>query len=76
MGFGLDKESNKELYQELLVPINKAIERTKNKITESGFMPEDENLDNLLDALPTTVLNSLSSFITDLQNKIENKQIS
>ena len=39
-------------------------------------MPEDKNLDNLLDALPTTVLNSLSSFITDLQNKIENKQIS
>ena len=76
VGFGLDKESNKELYQELLAPINKAIERTKNKITESGFMPEDENLDNLLDALPTTVLNSLSSFITDLQNKIENKQIS
>lgn len=76
VGFGLDKESNKELYQELLAPINKAIERTKNKITESGFMSEDENLDNLLDALPTTVLNSLSSFITDLQNKIENKQIS
>ena len=76
VGFGLDKESNKELYQELLAPINKAIERTKNKITESGFMPGDKNLDNLLDALPTTVLNSLSSFITDLQNKIENKQIS
>lgn len=74
--FGLKKETDKELYNELLVPIQKAIERTKNKITESGFMLEDKNLDNLLDALPTTVLNFLSSFITDLQNKIENKQIS
>lgn len=74
--FGIKKETDKELYNELLIPIQKAIERTKNKITESGFIPEDKNLDNLLDALPTTVLNSLSSFITDLQNKIENKQIS
>lgn len=73
--FGIT-EQDELLYKELLAPIQKAIERTKNKITESGFMPEDKNLDNLLDALPTTVLNSLSSFITDLQNKIENKQIS
>ena len=73
--FNLDAST--EIYKTLLAPINKAIERTKNKITESGFWgEEDGNLDDLVDALPTTVLNSLSSFITDLQNKIENKQIS
>ena len=60
-----------------MAPIQETIERTKNKITESGFWrKEDGNLDDLLDTLPTTVQNSLSSFIVDLQNKIKNKQIS
>ena len=46
--FGINKETDKQLYEQLLVPVNKAIERTKKKIEESGFIPEDENLDNLL----------------------------
>lgn len=69
--------TNTEIYETLLAPIQETIERTKNKITESGFWrEEDGNLDDLLDTLPATIQNSLSSFIVDLQNKIKNKQIS
>lgn len=67
-----------ELYNAFFTPINNAIERTKNKIEASDFSSAFGNeaaLDAFLQTLPTTILNNISSFITDLQNKIDNKQI-
>ena len=74
----LNPETQGELYNAFFAPINSTIERTKNKITASGFslgFDDDEKLNTFLQTLPTVILNNISSFITDLQNKIDNKQI-
>ena len=66
------------LYNQFFTPINNAIERTKNKIEASGFSLDfegDQTLNGFLQTLPTVILNNISSFITDLQKKIDNKQI-
>lgn len=71
-------EAQAELYDAFFTPINNTIERTKNKIEASDFSSAFGNetaLDAFLQTLPTTILNNISSFITDLQNKIDNKQI-
>ena len=66
-----------EIRRTLFAPINEVIERTKEKIKASDFEIENiDDIDAVLETFPATVLNSLSSFMTDLQNKIENKQIS
>ena len=75
--YGVNENTNKEIYETLLAPIQETIERIKNRISTSDFdIKNIEGIDKVLERLPATILNSLSSFMTDLQNKIENKQIS
>ena len=75
--YGVNENTNKEIYETLLAQIQETIERIKNQISTSDFdIKNIEGIDKVLEGLPATVLNSLSSFMTDLQNKIENKQIS
>ena len=75
--YGVNENTNKEIYETLLAPIQETIERIKNRISTSDFdIKNIEGIDKVLEGLPATILNSLSSFMTDLQNKIENKQIS
>ena len=74
--YGIDSDTNQEIYKALLTPIQETIERVKNKINSSNFDIKYMNgLDLALETLPTVILNSLSSFMTDLENKIENGQI-
>ena len=75
--YGLTQEQDAEIFGQLLAPITKAIERTKNKIEQSNFeIKNDGDLDSLLNRLPSFVLDSLSSFIVSLENQIENEKIS
>ena len=75
--YGLTQEQDAEIFGQLLAPITKAIERTKNKIEQSNFeIKNDRDLDSLLNRLPSFVLDSLSSFIVSLENQIENEKIS
>ena len=71
--YGIDSGTNQEIYKALLTPIQETIERVRNKINASDFDMGD--LDQALEMFPTIILNSLSSLMTDLQNKIENGQI-
>lgn len=75
--YGLTQEQDAEIFGQLLAPITKAIERTKNKIEQSNFeIKNDGDLDSLLNRLPSFVLDSLSSFIVSLENQIENEKLS
>ena len=71
--YGINSNTNQEIYEALLTPIQETIERVRNKINASDFDMGD--LDQALEMFPTIILNSLSSLMTDLQNKIENGQI-
>lgn len=76
--YGLNPDDYGELYNAFFAPVNNTIERTKNKIEASGFSSafgDEADLNALLQTLPTVILNNISSFITDLQNKIDNEQI-
>lgn len=75
--YGLTQEQDAEIFGQLIAPITKAIERTKNKIEQSNFeIKNDGDIDSLLNRLPSFVLDSLSSFIVSLENQIKNEKIS